>query len=76
MFLPYLSGTDLSSFKMEIYNRWGEQIYATDDITKGWNGRFKNTGEVVQVDVYVWKIYYKNDENKSVSKVGHVTILK
>jgi gliding motility-associated-like protein len=76
VFTPYLSGTDVSSFKMEIYDRWGEQIYATQDITKGWNGRKNNSGELVQIDVYVWKIYYKNDENKSVSKIGHVTILK
>ncbi|MFN5182900.1 MAG: PKD domain-containing protein [Bacteroidota bacterium] len=75
-FIPYLSGTDLSSFRMEIYDRWGEQIYATEDITKGWNGRKNNNGELVQIDVYVWKIYYRNDENKAASKVGHVTILK
>ena len=75
-FIPYLSGVDLANYRLEIYDRWGEQIFATEDPAKGWNGRRNNAGALVQIDVYVWKVYYKDDANKSVSKVGHVTVLK
>lgn len=74
--LPYISGIDLTTYKFEVYNRWGERIYQTTDVSKGWNGRKNNVGELVQIDVYVWKVYFKNDKNKSVSKVGHVTLLR
>jgi gliding motility-associated-like protein len=29
---------NISSFKMYVFNRWGELIYSTDDAAKGWDG--------------------------------------
>jgi gliding motility-associated-like protein len=29
---------NISSFKMYIYNRWGELLYTTDNVAKGWDG--------------------------------------
>ncbi len=38
---------------MYIYNRWGEKMFYTNDITKGWNGYFR--GVRAMQDVYVWR---------------------
>lgn len=75
-FLPYISGIDNSSFMMEIYDRWGEKIFNSSDINYGWNGRKNNVGQQVQIDVYVWKIYFKDAKNKKYQRVGHVTVVK
>ena len=76
LLLPFISGIDITTYRFEVYNRWGERIYQTTDVAKGWNGRKNNVGELVQIDVYVWKVYFKNDKNKEITKVGHVTVIR
>ncbi|MCF6366062.1 MAG: PKD domain-containing protein [Bacteroidales bacterium] len=43
----------VESFKMEIYNRWGELVFYTEDIETGWTGYFD--GKLSLQDVYVWR---------------------
>jgi len=31
----------VKNFTMAIYNRWGEKMYETDDVTKSWDGTYK-----------------------------------
>lgn len=45
------------SFQMIIFNKWGEQIYSTNDIKKGWDGTYR--GQPCQSDLYTWIIYFK-----------------
>lgn len=72
IFFPYASG--IIEYQFEIYNRWGELIFVTDDFKQGWDGYYK--GELVQKGVYVWKIYAKFNNNKIVRKTGDVTLLR
>lgn len=44
----------LIEYKMEIYTRWGEKVFETTDLTKKWDGRFKN--KPAAPGVYVYKI--------------------
>ncbi|MEA3495455.1 MAG: gliding motility-associated C-terminal domain-containing protein, partial [Bacteroidota bacterium] len=32
---------EILSFELQIYNRWGEKIFESNDQNKGWNGKFK-----------------------------------
>ena len=38
--------------KFEIYNRWGQKIFENSDISKGWDGTFKN--EKLDPDVFFY----------------------
>ncbi len=67
----YAEGINIKDFHLLIFNRWGELIHESFDITEGWDGTYK--GKPVQVDVYVWKIYWTEDKKKE--KVGSVTVL-
>jgi len=40
-----------------IYNRWGQLIYQTNDLQKGWSGFYNNTAQAT--GVYVYQISYK-----------------
>jgi len=33
---------NISTFKMYIYNRWGQLVFSTDNAAKGWDGTFKD----------------------------------
>lgn len=72
IFFPYTSG--VIKYRFEIFNRWGELIFATTDIKQGWDGYYK--GEIVQQGVYVWKAYLKLNNGKEFNKAGDVTVLR
>ncbi len=63
---------ELEDFR--IYNRWGELVYQTNDIKKGWNGLYKN--EPAPIGVYVYYIAGHGHNNQRVSMRGNVTLLK
>lgn len=69
-------GVNIIEFEMYIFDRWGEQIFYTNDIKKGWNGTAKGGSEIAKQDIYVWKIKAKDVFNKTHSLIGHVTLLK
>ena len=73
VFKPIAIGVEDYTFL--IFNRWGEQIYKTNDPESGWNGTYK--GKPCTDDVYIWKCEFKNivsQENES--HVGHVTLVR
>jgi gliding motility-associated-like protein len=74
----YPQGTGISDLKysFEIYDRWGELIFATTDSTKHWNGIKSGGSNVVQQDVYVYKITCQSTKGDKYSKTGHVTLIK
>jgi len=69
-------GVGISEYKMWIYDRWGEFIYYTDDINKGWDGRRQGSDQIIKSDVYVWKAKVKDFKGKWHEYTGHVTLLK
>ena len=71
---PY--GLDLSYYKMEIFDRWGERLFTTSDFALGWNGAVNNNGDALKDDVYVYKIQYKTADGEVKNKTGHVTLIK
>ena len=64
---------NLNEFKMWIYNRWGEEIFYTEDGQLGWDGKYKN--KICQDGLYVWMIEFVCGE-KSKIETGHIYLLK
>ncbi|MGE0562579.1 MAG: gliding motility-associated C-terminal domain-containing protein [Flavobacteriales bacterium] len=67
-------GSNVEEFNLKIFNRWGEMIYESEDIDEGWNGSYQ--GEIVQQDVYIWIIHYRDSRDGKKSLTGKVSILK
>jgi len=57
-------GDGILTFKMMIFDRWGNMIFFTEDINKGWDGRANGGKEVAQMDTYVYVIFAKELSNK------------
>ena len=75
-FLPMGVGIDPDNFEMLIFDRWGDVIFKTTDVNKGWDGRANNGDKVAQIDTYVWKITTKDGKGNDRQYIGHVTIVK
>ena len=77
-----VEGTRVESFELEIWNRWGERIFWTDDINDHWNGSHKNGDHYVESEVYIYTINYRyfTDEfggvSEWVTKDGFVTMIR
>ncbi len=71
-FQPFIS--NCHSFRMEIYNRWGEKLYETVDINTGWDGTY--LGKMSPSSVYTYKIEIISKENKSTQYSGTFTLLR
>lgn len=67
--------SNIASFNMKIFNRWGIQIFETNDPFQGWNGT-NNKGEMSDEDSYIYVISYIGNDNKLQTKTGNVILLK
>lgn len=67
-------GIAIKNYLMNIYNRWGELIYSTDNYDKPWDGKLKSG--VVQNDVYVYRIVLTGPHDEKHSYVGNVSVIK
>jgi gliding motility-associated-like protein len=65
---------DTHSFKMTIFNRWGQQLFETTDIVKGWDGSVN--GQFTPAGQYVYLITYKSPEGKEFTKRGSVILVR
>ena len=72
VFFPHTSG--VVEFELQIFNRWGELIFESFDIKKGWDGYYR--GQLCQQDVYVWKAYVRLNNGKVFNKTGNVTLIE
>lgn len=72
----FTSGFDINSYRIEIFNRWGELIYSSLDLNEGWDGTTIN-GQKVKDGTYVWKITFATTKNSErISKLGHVNVIR
>lgn len=69
-------GEGVKEFQMWIFNRWGEMIYYTNDLTRPWDGRREGHDEICMEDVYVWKSKVIDIFNQEHTYFGHVTLVK
>lgn len=69
-------GYGILEFEMFIFNRWGDLIYTTKNMSAGWDGTVQDgSGAICQQDVYVYKIDIKTNTLMKKSYVGHVTLV-
>ena len=69
-------GLEIKQFSMSIFNRWGELIFATENLDEGWDGSSKKDGSIVEDAVYVYQIEIKDFKNRLHSFNGAVALLK
>jgi gliding motility-associated-like protein len=78
IFLPVYKLDVEIKFQMYIFNKWGEQIFSTNEISKGWDGTYK--GVLCTQDLYTWRIIFSAPDNHKFRQIspqsGNVMLLK
>ncbi len=76
MFRPKGKYIDFEKSSMAIFNRWGQKVFETSDIEKGWNGKKGGSGDLMPPATYFYVIEITGaDKSKQFFK-GDITLLK
>ena len=67
-------GESITSFEMRIFDRWGNQIFYGDDLSKHWDGTYM--GNLVQQEVYVYVINLKDNHKEAHKYIGNVMVVR
>lgn len=65
---------EVATYRLLVFNRWGELIYSTTTQGDGWNGTYK--GKESPIDTYVWRIDYRENSGHARTVYGHVNLLR
>jgi len=69
------AGMDPYDYTLHIYNRWGELIFESHDISNGWDGSYN--GELVKEGTYIWKLQFGMADTDEVKVVtGNVNLIR
>ncbi len=73
----FIYGNCIKLNRFYIFNRWGEKMWDSADMSEGWNGYYK--GILQPMGVYVYLVNYSStDINNGVGKElkGSVTLIR
>ncbi|MGB3619525.1 MAG: PKD domain-containing protein, partial [Catalinimonas sp.] len=72
IFYPKVLGA--REIALQIYSRWGELIFESIELGRGWDGYYK--GVLVKQDVYVYRVEVKFMDGRRETFVGDVTLVR
>lgn len=72
VFHPVVQGAD--TYKLSIYNRWGELLFESNDVNIGWDGYYR--GVLCKQDVYVWKVELGYSDGTKKIESGDLLLLR
>jgi gliding motility-associated-like protein len=75
VFHVFGNGIDNNNFKLLVYNRWGEPIFESEDINKGWDGKVQNN-KIAKTGSYTWICIYRDLNHIEHTETGSVTIVR
>ena len=67
-------GKEIKTYKLYVFNRWGEQIFSTESLSGFWDGTYKGVDS--PIDTYVWKIHVSEITGNPRILYGHVNLVR
>jgi gliding motility-associated-like protein len=58
----------------QVYDRWGEKVFETTDISKCWNGKFKDKD--MNSGIYVYRLYAELTTGEIIDVSGNSTLVR
>ncbi len=67
-------GNYMQSINMRVFNQWGEQIFFTTELNRGWDGTYK--GNQQPVGVYIYVITVVMQDGTKINKKGSINLIR
>jgi len=73
VFLPIVKGAE--EFNMQIFDRWGNLLFESNNSNMGWDGYNKN-GHLMPAGVYVYKLTVRLSDGQRSTQIGDITMIR
>jgi len=70
----YVRGYNIEKMDFRVFNRWGELVFESQDINKGWDGTYK--GKLQEMEAYAYILEVTFLDGTTANKKGNVTLLR
>lgn len=74
IFKPVIIYGQSEGYSMKIFNRYGQNIFESDDIDTGWDGTYN--GQIVELGTYAYLISFTATNGQIITKKGNVTVVR
>jgi gliding motility-associated-like protein len=72
----YVRGVGIISFEFTVFDRWGQQIFYTRDVTRGWDGRKDPSGEEMPAGAYVYYLKGTASDGQAIAEQGMINLIR
>lgn len=72
IYKPHVRG--IRNYTFEVYDRWGELLFSTNDLNDGWDGNYK--GKEAQPGIYLYRVAGLDIERNKVADSGTFYLLR
>lgn len=69
-----VDNASLQYFSMQVYSKWGQLIFSSNDITRKWDGTYK--GKNMPNGSYLWMLNYINSRGRKFYDQGTVMLIR
>jgi len=70
----YVRGDCIKTLQFDVFDRWGNKVFETNDKSIGWDGRYK--GEVMNAGSFVYYLTTTLYDGSTQTKKGNVTLVR
>lgn len=70
----YVRSNAVEELYFAVYNRWGQMVFETNDIKKGWDGTYN--GMKADPAVFAWYLHAKCFNGDEMNKKGNTTLIR
>ncbi|MCY7408738.1 MAG: gliding motility-associated C-terminal domain-containing protein [Chitinophagales bacterium] len=65
---------NVATFELQLYNRWGQLVFSSNNVATIWNGKFNGADQ--PVGVYVWHLKASLTDGTLIERNGNVTLVR
>ncbi len=70
----YSSEDCVKKFQFSVFNRWGEKVFETNNLSDTWNGEFRN--KLMGTDVFTYSLFIFSIDDEVIQKSGNISLIR
>ena len=67
-------GNCLTELTLEVFDRWGNQVYKGDDLSSAWDGTYQ--GKLMNTGTYIYQVQYTLNTGKKAKAKGNFSLMR